>query len=62
MISGRGKDAAHREPVDELVLGQPAVRVHGRLLEEGDDREGAAEGQQAGLQPLPEDLRRERDA
>ena len=57
----RRQHAADRQPVDELALGEPALAVDRALLEERDHGEGAAEGEQPGLQPLEEDLRRQRD-
>ena len=57
----RRQDAADREAVDELAVGQPVMAVDGAVLEEGDHRVGAAEGEQAGLQSLEEDRRGQRD-
>ena len=54
----RGQDAAHRQAVDELALGEPALAVDRGVLEERDHGEGAAEGDQPGLQALPRRSRR----
>ena len=61
MISGAGRTPLDRQPVDELAVGQPVLALDRALLEERDHRVGAAEGEQPGLQPLEEDLRRERE-
>ena len=61
MISGRREHAAHRQAVDELAVREPVVDVDRALLQERDHGERPAEGQQAGLQALPEDRGRQRD-
>ena len=56
MISGAGRAPLSASPsTNWLSVSQPWASTE-LLLEEGDHRVGAAEGEQAGLQALEEDL------
>src|SRR5215216_3562164 len=56
-----GEDAAHRETIHELGVGKPVLALHRGVVEVGDDGERSAEGHEACLQALPENLGRQRE-